>query len=127
MKQPEGFICSVHPNHVCHLLKSFYGLKQAPQAWFEKLKSALVQWGFQSSVSDHSLIILRRNKDVTLLLVYVDDILVIGTDPTLAYNRLSRLQIDRFALKTQYTNSDYPTLDDRQPTSGTVFFLDQTY
>ena len=32
MCQPEGFVDSQKPNHVCRLHKSLYGLKQAPRA-----------------------------------------------------------------------------------------------
>ena len=43
MSQPEGFLSSQHPTHVCKLNKALYGLKQAPRAWFDKLKVALLQ------------------------------------------------------------------------------------
>ncbi|GKC77307.1 ribonuclease H-like domain-containing protein [Tanacetum coccineum] len=34
MHQPPGFVDSAHPDYVCHLQRSLYGLKQAHQAWF---------------------------------------------------------------------------------------------
>ena len=58
--------------------KALYGLKQASRAWFEKLRGALVAWGFQNSVSDTSLFYTHKNGNLLLLLVYVDDILIMG-------------------------------------------------
>ena len=34
MRQPEGFVNTKKPNHVCKLKKSLYGLKQAPRQWY---------------------------------------------------------------------------------------------
>jgi Reverse transcriptase (RNA-dependent DNA polymerase) len=51
MEQPQGFIDSNYPDHVCLLHKSLYDLRQAPRAWFEKL----IQFGFKSSCYDPSL------------------------------------------------------------------------
>jgi histone deacetylase 1/2 len=41
MVQPPGFIDRRHPQHVCKLEKSMYGLKQAPCAWFARLSGKL--------------------------------------------------------------------------------------
>ncbi|RVW14609.1 Retrovirus-related Pol polyprotein from transposon RE2 [Vitis vinifera] len=49
MAQPPGFLHPNHPNKVCKLKKALYGLKQSPRAWFTKLSSALLSWGFNSS------------------------------------------------------------------------------
>ena len=63
MSQPEGFVDSSKPSHVCQLYKSLYGLKQTPRSWFHKLRSTLVSWGFKNSVSDTSLFIKFLGSD----------------------------------------------------------------
>lgn len=35
MSHPPGFHNEVYPNHICHLKKSLYGLKQSLRAWFK--------------------------------------------------------------------------------------------
>ena len=32
MQQPRGFIDPTYPNHVCHIRKAIYSLRQAPRA-----------------------------------------------------------------------------------------------
>ncbi|PNY11875.1 hypothetical protein L195_g008495 [Trifolium pratense] len=80
MHQPEGFVDSTKPNHICKLCKAIYGLKQAPRAWFDSLKNALLSWGFQNTKSDSSLFILKEKDHITFLLIHVDDILVTGSN-----------------------------------------------
>lgn len=41
MMQPQGFVDSLFPEHVCRLKKAIYGLKQAPRAWLNRLSSYL--------------------------------------------------------------------------------------
>ena len=71
MNQPEGFIDPTEPTYVCKLRKALYGLKQAPRDWFDKLKGALLNWGFVNSVSDTSIFYTRKIGIMILILVYV--------------------------------------------------------
>ena len=60
MSQLEGFVIPKKPEYACKLHKSFYELKQAPHAWFEKLRSTLFNWGFKELEADTSLFIYRE-------------------------------------------------------------------
>ncbi|KAL6314221.1 hypothetical protein AAG906_011972 [Vitis piasezkii] len=93
MSQPPGFINTRFPTHVCKLNKAIYGLKQAPRAWYTKLSHALLGWGFQVSRADNSMFFLHTTKDVLILLIYVDDILVTSSDPHRVSSFASRLNV----------------------------------
>jgi hypothetical protein len=92
MAQPQGFIDPLRPNHVCKLHKSLYGLKQAPRAWFERFTSQLEILGFHASTADPSLFTFKANHDTLYLLLYVDDIIITGTSPSLITNLIHKLQ-----------------------------------
>lgn len=77
ISQPPRFIHPSFPNHVCHLNKSFYGLKLAPRAWFSRLSLRLSELGFLGSKADTSLFIHNGPYPIYFL-IYVDDIIVIG-------------------------------------------------
>lgn len=80
MAQPQGFVDPKYPTHVCLLKKSLYGLKQAPRAWNEKFTSFLPSLGFVFSHSDPSLFIRHTPNGLVALLLYVDDIVITGSD-----------------------------------------------
>lgn len=62
---------------VCKLQKS-YGLKQALSQWFQKWTETLLFAGYTQSHADYSLFTLATQGHFTVVLVYVDDILVAG-------------------------------------------------
>ncbi|KAK1412849.1 hypothetical protein QVD17_34395 [Tagetes erecta] len=82
LSQPPGFIDPQKPDHVCLLHKSLYGLKQAPRAWFHRLSTALMKLGFRGSKTDPSLFIYSAGGTLLYMLVYVDDIILTGNNPT---------------------------------------------
>ena len=80
MKQPQGFIDQRIPDFVCKLEKSLYGLRQAPRAWFDRLKATLLKWNFRNSKADSSLFFYKAAGVIILVLIYVDDIIVTGNN-----------------------------------------------
>ncbi|KAM2315364.1 hypothetical protein ACFX1S_028273 [Malus domestica] len=80
MKQPPGFVDSDRSQYVCRLHKALYGLKQAPRAWFQRLASFLRTHGFSHSKSDASLFIYHSSTYSLYVLVYVDDLIVTGSN-----------------------------------------------
>nr|GFA01832.1 hypothetical protein [Tanacetum cinerariifolium] len=49
--QPPGFKDPEHPNKVYKVVKAFYGLHQAPRAWYETFANYLLENGFQRGKS----------------------------------------------------------------------------
>ncbi|KAL0312996.1 UNVERIFIED_CONTAM: Retrovirus-related Pol polyprotein from transposon TNT 1-94 [Sesamum radiatum] len=55
MSQPDGFLSDKHPDHVCLLKKSLYGLKQSPRQWNKKFDMFMQSLHFQRSAFDPCL------------------------------------------------------------------------
>ncbi|KAB1212300.1 Retrovirus-related Pol polyprotein from transposon TNT 1-94 [Morella rubra] len=91
MAQPSGFIHPDYPSHVCKLQKALYGLKQAPLSWFSKLSSRLLELGFSASHADSSLFTYIRPSLTMYFLVYVDDIVITGSNPQAIQTLISTL------------------------------------
>ncbi|KAM6577139.1 hypothetical protein CsatB_028976 [Cannabis sativa] len=98
MIQPSGFEDPTAKHLVCKLNKTLYGLKQAPRAWFDKLQQCLLTFGFTTSKADTSLFIQHSAQGIILILVYVDDILITGSNPNLVDTLVNALN-QKFSLK----------------------------
>ena len=80
MHPPPGLEHLVKPGNVLRLKKAIYGLKQSPRAWYNKLSTTLNGRGFKKSELDHTLFTLTTPSGIICLLVYVDDIIITGSD-----------------------------------------------
>ena len=79
MMLPQGMQVA-KPGQVCKLQRSLYGLKQASRQWYAWLSSFFISHGYKQCASDHSLFLKHGFNTVTVLLVYVDDIVFLGND-----------------------------------------------
>jgi len=79
MKLPQGLLSSV-PNVVCKLNKSLCGLKQASRQWYAKLTEVLFSRGYKHYENDYSLFYKKTAEYAVFVAVYVDDILVTGSN-----------------------------------------------
>jgi Reverse transcriptase (RNA-dependent DNA polymerase) len=80
MDLPPGFRYSGPKNIVCKLKKALYGLKQSPRVWFRIFFGAMKKYGFDQCDSDHTLFIKRKGDKLTVLIIYVDDMIITGND-----------------------------------------------
>ena len=66
---------------VCKLEKTLYGLKQSPRAWFGRFSNVMTSLGYKQSQGDHTLFFKHSvSGEVTILIVYVDNIIVTEDD-----------------------------------------------
>lgn len=94
MEHPTGI--SNPNNKVCKLLKSLYGLRQAPRNWNKKFNFFLEKFNLKRSKIDQCL---YYTEDMSLLLViYVDDGIVASRDKNLMRQLIAHLEAN-FELK----------------------------
>ena len=81
MEQPDGFREKGKEDYVCKLTKSLYGLKQAPRQWYQKFNSVMIEHGYKMTKADHCVFYRNFSEgDFIILLLYVDDMLIVGRD-----------------------------------------------
>lgn len=94
IKKPPGFEDTSKPHYLCKLKKAIYGLKHAPRAWFDKFSSFLLEFGFKCTTRDPSLFVYLNGKYTMYLLLYVDDMLLTGSNDQLVQLLLQCLNKD---------------------------------
>lgn len=83
---------------VCKLKKSLYGLKQSPRAWFDRFSRAIRQQEYKQAQTDHTLFYRHKDGKITVLIVYVDDIILTGND-IVEIKRLKKILATEFDIK----------------------------
>ncbi|KAI3764834.1 hypothetical protein L2E82_14851 [Cichorium intybus] len=98
MVQPEGFPTVGKENLVCKLKKSLYGLKQAPRQWYLKFDSFMQRSGYRRCEMDHCCYLKKFSSSYIILLLYVDDMLIAGSDMQ-EINKLKKQLSKEFEMK----------------------------
>ena len=80
MEQPPGYVQD-NSILVSLLKKSLYGLKQAPRDWYAKMDSFLIDNGFSRCHSNPNVYNKKVGNHLIILVLYVDDVILTGSDP----------------------------------------------
>ena len=73
---------------MCVTYGRHYELKQAPQAWYSRINSYLQDLGFEMSEANPNLYYLVDREDPIILVLYVDDLFIIGEERLIQMCRL---------------------------------------
>jgi len=113
---------------VLKLLKSLYGIKQAPRTFFEKLRAGLVERGFRQSEHDPCLFM----KNDIICVVYVDDTILAGPIAADLEEEIRKLGVDEsehqhvFELRNEGEVGDFLGIIRIKQTGPKQFYLTQT-
>lgn len=77
---------------------SLYGLKQAPKQWHEKFDKVILDHGFRFNEHDKCLYYKETEMGIAILCLYVDDILIFGTNLEIVEDTKSYLSM-KFDMK----------------------------
>nr|GEX85817.1 hypothetical protein [Tanacetum cinerariifolium] len=83
MEQPKGFVYLKYPNRVCKLKRSIYGLKQASRQWNKRSDDEIKKSGFTQNRDEPCVYLKASGSNITLLILYVDDILIMENNITM--------------------------------------------
>ncbi|POM76399.1 Integrase catalytic core protein [Phytophthora palmivora] len=83
MAHPDGFIDEAHPDFVCKLKRSLYGLKQSPRMWNQTIDKFMLELGFKKCEADHCIYVKRNDHDMIIVALYVDDLILASNNDDL--------------------------------------------
>lgn len=98
MKQPEGFAVKGKKELVCRLKKYLYGSKQSPRMWYQKFDTFIRGLGFTKSKADHCVYFKLIGDHAIYLVLYVDDMLLVGNEKEIIQDLKTRLS-SKFDMK----------------------------
>ena len=123
--QPPGFADFEKPNYVFKLKKALYGLKQAPKAWYDRLKTFLVDHKYTMGLVDNTLFTKKKGSHIIIVQIYVDDIIFDSTCQELC-DDFSKIMHDEFEMSMMGELNFFLGLQIKQLEDG-IFFNQSKY
>jgi hypothetical protein len=99
MTQPEGLVDPQKAGKICKLHMSIYGLKQASQSWNIRFDEVVKGFGFIKNEEEPCDYTKASGSALVFLVLYVDDILLIGND-------IPMLEVVKTSLKRSFSMND---------------------
>jgi hypothetical protein len=103
VRQPPGFDNPKYPNRVYKLSKALYRLKQAPRAWYARLKTFLLDHGYVMGSIDKTLFTLKHGNDFLLVQIFVDDVIFSGSSLVLASSFQEMMEEFQMSMRRELT------------------------
>ncbi|GJY23126.1 retrovirus-related pol polyprotein from transposon TNT 1-94 [Tanacetum coccineum] len=123
--QPPGFVDFEKPNHAFKLKKALSDLKQAPKAWYDRLKSFLLDHSYTMSLVDNTLFTKKKDSHIIIVQIYVDDIIFGSTCQDLC-DDFSKIMHDEFEMSMMGELNFFLGLQIKQFEDG-IFFNQSKY
>ncbi|GJS29698.1 retrovirus-related pol polyprotein from transposon TNT 1-94 [Tanacetum coccineum] len=95
--QPPVFVDFEKPNHVFKLKRALYDIKQAPKAWYDRLKAFLLDHSYTMGLVDNTLFTKKKDSHIIIVQIYVDDIIFGSTCQDLC-DDFSKIMHDEFEM-----------------------------
>ena len=126
VEQPAGYVRMGQEDKVHRLKKALYGLKQAPRAWYTRIDTYFVEYGFLRCPYEHTLYIkFNPEGDVLIVCLYVDDLIFTGNNPKLISEfreaMISQFEMTDLGLMSYFLGIEVHQLD------GGIFISQRKY
>ena len=103
IKQPTGFAKPEKENHVWHLKKVLYGLRQTPKAFWDDLVTHICQFNFVPLESEPVIFIWLEDNEYSFIDTHVDDLTGLSSSVQEEKQCIEQISL-RYKYKT--TNTD---------------------
>ncbi|GJW71969.1 retrovirus-related pol polyprotein from transposon TNT 1-94, partial [Tanacetum coccineum] len=123
--QPSGFIDFEKPNYVYKLKKALYSLKQAPKAWYDRLKAFLLKHKYSMGMVDNTLFTKKFKYHLIIVQIYADDIIFGFTCQNLC-DDFAKIMHDEFEMSMMGELNFFLGLQIKQMEDG-IFFNQSKY
>ncbi|GJS54223.1 retrovirus-related pol polyprotein from transposon TNT 1-94 [Tanacetum coccineum] len=120
-----GFIDFKKPDHVYILKKDLDGLKQAPKAWYDRLKAFLIKHEYKKGMVDNTLFTKKKSSNLIIVQIYVDDIIFGSTCQDMC-DEFAKIMHDEFEMSMMGELNFFLGLQIKQMEDG-IFFNQSKY
>ncbi|GJT53132.1 retrovirus-related pol polyprotein from transposon TNT 1-94 [Tanacetum coccineum] len=120
--QPPGFIDFEKSDHVYKLKKALYCLKQAPKAWYNRLKAFLIKHEDKMGMVDNILFTKKKSSNLIIVQIYVDNIIFGSTCQDMC-DEFAKIMHDEFEMSMMGELNFFLELQIKQMKDGSLLYL----